>query len=69
MVITGFQSDIEGGALGLRSGLAQSLDFGMGLAIAMVIPLTDNMPILDNHGSHHRIGGGITAGLGGQFQG
>jgi hypothetical protein len=68
-VVTGFQGDIKGGALSLRSCLPQSLDFGMGPSIMMVIPLTDNMPISDHHGSNHRIGGGVAIAFYCQFHG
>ena len=55
-MVTWFQGDIERGATGLGPGLAQGLNFGMGLSVAAVVALPHNVTIFHHHGPYQGIG-------------
>ena len=56
MMTTGFKRNVGRCPLRFFSRHTQSMDFGMRLARAMVIPLTDDFPIFNNHTAHVGIG-------------
>lgn len=52
----GFKRYIGSRPLRFFSSHAQSVDFGMRFARAVMIPFTDDLPIFDNHTAHVGIG-------------
>lgn len=56
VVAAGLQSDVKGGALGRCGTVCQSIALCVKTTVLLVIALSDDDSVFDNHGAYHRVG-------------